>query len=130
MTPGEMVQAYLQLRNKKDAIKGEAEQKTKLIDAALDKLETAMQKQMEALGVNSLKSEHGTVFVTTTDYASVADWDAVLDFIQKGHFNLLNKAVNKIAVREYIEQTKTVPPGVNYGTKVGLNVRKPSASAE
>jgi len=33
-------------------------------------------------------------------------------------------------VRGYIEQNKVVPPGVNYGTKLEVNVRKPTAKAE
>jgi hypothetical protein len=37
--------------------------------------------------------------------------------------------VSKIAVRQYIEQTKQVPPGVKYTTRLEINVRKPGAEA-
>jgi hypothetical protein len=61
----------------------------------------------------------------------VENWDAVLDFIKDtGSFDMLNKAVNKTAVHGYIEQNKTVPPGVNYGTRVDVNIRKPAAKVE
>jgi hypothetical protein len=43
---------------------------------------------------------------------------------------MLEKRVSKTAVRAYIDQTKSVPPGVNYGTKLEVNIRKPGAKIE
>ena len=40
-------------------------------------------------------------------------------------FDMLEKRVSKTAVRGYIEKNKTVPSGVNYGTRIDVNVRKP-----
>jgi hypothetical protein len=45
-------------------------------------------------------------------------------------YDLLEKRVSKVAVRGYIDQTKAVPPGVNYGTRLDVNIRKPTASVE
>jgi hypothetical protein len=41
---------------------------------------------------------------------------------------MLEKRVSKIAVRGYIESNKAVPPGVTYGTKLEVNIRKPGAA--
>ena len=83
------------------------------------------------MGVSSFKTKHGTAFLTTTDYANVAEWDAVLDFIRTQEaFDLLEKRVSKIAVRGYIEANKAVPPGITYGTKLEVNIRKPVARVE
>jgi hypothetical protein len=61
----------------------------------------------------------------------VGDWDHVLDFIRTNEaYDMLEKRVSKMAVRGYIEQTKAVPPGINYGTKLEVSVRKPGAKAE
>jgi hypothetical protein len=61
----------------------------------------------------------------------VADWDAMLSFVKENEaYDLFEKRVSKVAVRGYIEQTKTVPPGVNYGTRLDVNIRKPTASVE
>jgi hypothetical protein len=43
---------------------------------------------------------------------------------------MLEKRVSKTAVRGYIDQQKAVPPGINYGTKLEVNVRKPAAGSE
>jgi hypothetical protein len=86
---------------------------------------------MDKQGLTSVKSKYGTAFLTTTDYANVEKWDAVLEFVkQHSAYDLLEKRVSKIAVRGYIEQYKAVPPGVTYGTKLEVNIRKPTAKAE
>jgi hypothetical protein len=43
---------------------------------------------------------------------------------------MLEKRISKIAVRGYIEANKAVPPGVNYGTKLEINIRKPATRVE
>jgi hypothetical protein len=52
----------------------------------------------------------------------------VLRFIREEEaFDMLEKRINKTAVRGYIESRKEVPPGVKYGTKLDINIRKPTA---
>ena len=78
-----------------------------------------------------METKHGTAFLTTTDFATVADWDAMLTFVRENDaYDMLEKRVSKTAVRGYIEQTKTVPPGVNYGTRLDVNIRKPTTTVE
>ena len=45
-------------------------------------------------------------------------------------FDMLEKRVSKTAVRAYIDMHNTVPAGVNFGTKLGVNVRKPTTKEE
>lgn len=127
----DVVAAYMKLRKAKDDLEKSIEEQVKVIEAKMTKMESWIKEQADAQGVTSFKTKHGTAFLSTTDYATVADWDSVLAFIQEqGAFEMLNKAVNKVAVREYIQANKVVPPGVNYGTKIGVNIRKPTAKAE
>jgi hypothetical protein len=127
----EVVTAYMKLRAQKDALETQIESKVKEIKGKMDKMEAWLKVQMDAEGLTSVKSDAGTAFLTTTDYATVESWDATLQFIREHDaFDLLNKAVNKTAVRAYIEQNKAVPPGVNYGTRLEVSVRKPRAKVE
>lgn len=127
ITVDDVVAAYIKLREKKAQIKAEAEQKAGEITAKMDKLEKWVKEQADAQGVTSFKTKHGTAFLTTTDYANVADWDAILAFVRENEaFDMFEKRISKTAVRGYIEQTKAVPPGVNYGTRIEVNVRKPT----
>lgn len=127
----QVIAAYMTLRSKKDAIEGEVKTKVADIKAKMEKLESWIKTQADAQGVTSFKTKHGTAFLTTTDYANVGDWDAVLEFIKTNDaFEMLEKRVSKTAVRNYVENDKFVPPGVNYGTKLEVNVRKPTTRVD
>lgn len=127
----DVIATYMKLRDQKAAIEGEVKDRVSTIKAKMEKLEAWIKEKADAEGVTSFKTKHGTAFLTTTDYANVADWDAVLTFIQEhSAYDMLEKRVSKTAVRGYIEQEKAVPPGINYGTKLEVNVRKPAAGSE
>lgn len=128
---GDVIRTYMKLRDQKAAIEARVKDEVSTLKAKMEKLEAYLKAQMDAQGLTSFKSDYGTAFLTTTDYANVADWDAVLDFIRGNEaYDMLEKRVSKIAVRGYIEQSKAVPPGINYGTKLEVNIRKPDAKAE
>ena len=94
------------------------------------KLEMWIQTKSDETGVKSFKTDEGTAFMTTSDYASVADWDSVLEFVRQNEaWDMLTRGVNKTAIRSYIDETQAIPPGVNFGTKVGVSVRSPSKRA-
>lgn len=127
----QVIAAYMKLRANKDAIEGEVKTKVADIKAKMEKLEAWIKTQADEQGVTSFKTKHGTAFLTTTDYANVGDWDAVLEFIKtNGAFEMLEKRISKIAVRNYVENDKFVPPGVNYGTKLEVNIRKPTTRVD
>jgi hypothetical protein len=131
VTVDEVVSAYIKLRLKKEQMEAEVKAETKKIVEKMDKFEAWLKEQADAQGVTSFKTKHGTAFLKTTDYANVENWDAALAFVLENNaFDLLNKAVSKVAVRGYIEANKAVPPGVNYGTKIEVEVRKPATRVE
>ncbi len=131
VTVDEVVAAYIKLRAKKDAMEAETKAEVKKIVEKMDKFEGWLKQQADAQGVTSFKTKHGTAFLKTTDYANVENWDAAFNFIlQNQAYDLLNKAVSKVAVRGYIDANKAVPPGVNYGTKIEVEVRKPTTRVE
>ena len=128
---GDVIRTYMKLRDQKAAIEGEVKERVADLKAKMEKLEAFLKTQMDAQGLTSFKSDYGTAFLTTTDYANVAEWDEVLKFIRDNEaYDLLEKRVSKIAVRGYIEANKAVPPGITYGTKLEVNIRKPGAKAE
>ena len=131
LTVDQVIEAYLKYRNKKEALEAEIKDQVKELKDKMAKLEAWIKTKADAEGVTSFKTAHGTAFVTTNDYANVADWDAVLSFVKENEaYDMLEKRVSKNAVRGYIEQNKTVPSGVNYGTRIDVNVRKPANKVE
>ena len=131
LTTDKVIATYLKLRGQKEAIESEAKEKVADIKANLLKLEAWLKDKMDADGETSKKTAFGTAFITTTDFAQVGDWDAVLNFIKNNEaWDMLEKRVSKTAVRGYIEHNKAVPDGVNYGTRIDVNVRKPVNKAD
>jgi hypothetical protein len=127
----QVISAYLKLRHQKDAVENAAKQEVQVIKDKMAKLESWLLTQANEQSVTSFKTKSGTAFVTTTDYANVADWDAVLSYVKTNEaFDMLERRVSKIAVRGYIESKGAVPAGVNYGTKIEINVRKPTARVD
>lgn len=126
-----VVAAYMKLREKKKAIEAKAEEEVSEIKKKMEKFEVWIREKANEEGVTSFKTRSGTAFLTTTDYANVADWDAVLDFIKTNQaFDMLERRISKTAVRSYIDTHKQVPAGVDYGTRLTVNVRKPTTKAE
>jgi len=131
LTVDEVIQAYLKYRHQKEAIEAETKEKVKGIKDKMLKLEAWIKEKADADGVTSFKTGHGTAFLTTNDFANVADWDQVLNFVKENEaYDMLEKRVSKNAVRGYIEQNKAVPSGVNYGTRIDVNIRKPVNKVE
>lgn len=131
LTVEQVVGTYMKLRRKKEALENQVKEDLADIKAKMTKLESWLMQKADEDGVTSFKTAAGTAFISTTDFANVADWDAVLTFI-KNHeaFDMLEKRVSKTAVRAYMDETGEVPPGITYGSKVGINVRKPTGGDE
>ena len=131
LTVDQVVAAYIKLRDKKASLEAVVKEQTEELVAQMTKLEAWLREQASAQGVTSFKTPHGTAFLTTVDYAQVADWDAVLDFVRKNDaYDMLERRVSKRAVRAYIDENKAVPDGITYGTRLEVNVRRPTVKAE
>lgn len=128
VTVDAVIKKYMELRVEKEAIEADVKARVDTIKTSMEKLEAWLKLKLDADGLTSFKTDHGTAFLTTTDFANVEDWDAVLRFIREEEaFDMLEKRISKTAVRAYIDATKEVPPGVKYGTKLDINIRKPTA---
>jgi hypothetical protein len=131
LTIDKVVEKYVALRDKKAQLENETKDKVREIKEKMLVLDAYIREKAEEQGVTSFKTNHGTAYVTTTDFAAVADWDAVLQFIKDNEaFDLLERRVSKSAVRGYLEETKEVPAGINYGTKITVGVRRPTSKEE
>src|ERR1035437_2440311 len=77
-------------------------------------------------GEQSVKIENGNMtYFTSQSSVKVGNWDEALAFIQSTQaWQLLNHAVSKTAVQEYIEANNTPPPGVSYEARKILAWRR------
>lgn len=126
-TVEQAVSLYRRLEEIKDRIENEAKLKTDEVKAKMQVLENWLSQKALADGAESYRTNSGTVFWQNTPYCSVADWEAAFNYIaSQGKWHLLTKGVSKNAVTDELKETGVVPPGLNYGTKRTMHVRKPS----
>jgi len=131
VTVDQVIATYMKLRDKKSQIEAETKEKVKQVKASMEKLEAWIKEKADQDGVTSFKTKHGTAFLTTTDFAGVENWDDVIEFIKiNDAYDMLEKRVSKTAVRGYIKSKNEVPPGINYGTRLDVNVRKPTVTGD
>ena len=124
---GDVVKKYIALRDKRDAIMREAKEKCAKLDEHLDKIEGKVMGVLDSLGLESVRTDAGTAYVSERTSATVADWDVTLDHIRENElWHMLEKRVNKKAVDEYKAENNDLPPGVNYRVVRALNVRRSS----
>lgn len=125
----DVVAAFMKLRADKDRIELKAKAEVALLKESMNKIEVWLLSEMEKQGLTSVKTKAGTAFKTMSDFASVADFDALLEFVRDNDaWHLLERRVKKEAVKSYIENGEPVPPGVNYGQRVDIGFRKPTAA--
>ena len=122
---------YIELRDRKAAIKRAADEETAKLDILQDKIEDKIKEIMHANGVTSVKTAHGTAYIAYRESATVADWDVLLGFIKKSEaWDLLERRVSKSAVKDRMEEDRNgqyqhePPPGVNFVRIEGVNVRR------
>lgn len=120
-----IIKKYVELRDAIDAVNAEAKKKVAALEEAQETIASVLMKLAKEQGVTSFKTESGTAFVSTKDHVGISDWNRTIEYIEQNKaWNLLNKAVNKTAVKEYIAQHEIPPPGVNYTVMQEIQVRR------
>lgn len=120
MNTEELVAAYVEMRDAKDALKREQADALKPFDSMLDRLEGELLRALVAAGGESIKTPAGTAYKSRWTKARVADWSAVVDYaVQNQRFDLFERRVSKAIVEE-IGQV----PGVEVDSGISVNVRR------
>ncbi len=123
----DVIRTYVQLRDQKSDLEKALNEQLDPIKKQLEKLASYLLRELPEQGASSFKTEGGTAFITTREWATVKDWEATLQYIRENDaYDLLERRVSKIAVRTLVDGG-TPPPGVNYGTKLGVNIRRPNS---
>jgi len=125
MKLSELVEKYIELRDKKAQLKHAYDEKASKIDAVLDQIEGTLLKAFDAAGMDSAKTPAGTAYTSTKTTASVADKDSFMDFVKaKSEWHLLETRCSKTAVEQFKEVNGELPPGVNWREERVVNIRR------
>lgn len=121
----EVLLKYIELRDESDKIKADAKATVAKLDQQMGVIEAYLLNEFNNSGGTSISCDTATAFKKTTDFANVGDWNLTLDFIKaNGMWQMLKKDVNKTAVKEFIDANGVPPPGVSWGSKIEVQVRR------
>ena len=119
------VMQYVAVR---DAIKAMKDKHEKELEPMVDiqnVLTGIIQQCLEAAGAESIKTSEGTAYTTTRYNASLADPAAFMQFVRDtNNFDLMDRKANAPAVRDYVAEHGTLPPGVNLSSISTIGVRR------
>lgn len=123
---GELMTLYIKLRDRIDeetkAFKKLMGQKAEL----LAQLEGVLMERLNERGTQSTSSQDAVAFIETATFCGVADWDSLIGYIMnEEQTQFLNHAVNKSAVKEYMEANDgELPPGVKWTEEKQIKIRR------
>ncbi len=118
---------YIRLRDLKAEMKEKFEEQLKPVTETMTMLEDELKQALNAVNVSNMKTDAGTVSLTSKASASAADINAFWTWvITQGAFDMLDKKPNVTAITEYVKQHGVAPPGVNYSVYQGIGVRRKS----
>ena len=93
-----------------------------------DTVKTAIKDEMLRLGVKSVRTDGGTISLSTKTRYNTDDWDAFKEFIKENDaLELLEKRISQSNMATFLEENSgKVPAGLNSFTEYAVSVRKPS----
>lgn len=91
-------------------------------------VKVALKDQMLALGVSSVRTDQGTVVLSTKTRFNTNDWDSFKQFILAHEaVDLLEKRIAQGNMATFLEENPgLVPPGLNSHSEYAISVRKPT----
>ena len=104
------------------------ETEVEAIKAQQEAVKVALKDQMLALGVSSVRTDQGTVVLSTKTRYNTQDWDSFKTFVlQHEAVDLLEKRIAQTNMATFLEDNPgLVPPGLNSLTEYAISVRKPT----
>lgn len=124
-TVDEVVKGYIKLRDRKNSMKKDHTDELRPINDKMMLLENWLLRDLQTRKVESQKTAEGTAFISTVAVATVKDRGALFEFVKKNEmWDLLENRVSKSVVRDYLEETGEVIPGVNYQETQVVRIRR------
>ena len=91
-------------------------------------MKSALKDQMLKLGIASVRTDSGTVTLSTKTRYNTSDWDSFKEFVkQHDALDLFEKRIAQTNMGTFLEDNPgAVPAGLNTVTEYSISVRKPT----
>lgn len=126
MTTEQQALVAIYVRQKRLDIEQQMERAVAPLKGVQEQIEAAFLAAMNSSGETNRSGTGWRATITTRDNASMPDAGAFYNFLsQTGRFDMLQKRLSASVVREYFDETKQLPPGVQLSpTRVVTFYRK------
>jgi len=123
-----LARVYLKIRSRIQQLTQEYESQSEELKAQQDEIKTALKDQLMALGSKSVKTDQGTVILTTKTRYFTQDWDAFKTFVtEHDALDLFERRIHQSNMAKFLEENPAlVPPGLNSDKEYDVSVRKPT----
>lgn len=127
MNTQELIDRYIQIRDKKTELSEKQKADMARINNALGKIETMLMEQMEDIGSESIKTPAGTCYRSMRTSVKVEDRDTFLNYARENDaWDLLEFRAAKKDVEVFLEEHQDIPPGLSIRRDAMVGVRRPS----
>lgn len=121
MTLGEKIDKLFELREKRDMINT----MLKDVNKELDLRKNDIIAEMEFEDCKSFKAEKAIASITLGFYPSIEDLETFAIWVVKNNkFEMMTRSCSKAAIKEMLDKTNKLPPGVVTHTEPKLNLRR------
>ena len=123
-----LAKVYRKMAAKIQELTSEYDAAVEEIKRQQDAVKTALKDQMLVMGVSSVRTDNGTVVLSTKTRYNTQDWDSFKEFIKEHDaLDLLEKRIAQTNMGTFLEENPgVVPPGLNSMTEYAISVRKPT----
>jgi len=121
-----LVAAYIKIRDARDEIKREAEEKVQELQSELDVIGKTLLEQFKEAGIDSAKTPFGTAYRTVRSRYWTNDWESMHEFIvENDALDLLEKRLHQSNMKQFLEENPDLlPKGLNVDSEYSIVVRR------
>ena len=123
-----LAKVYRKIYTKVNELTVQYESQLEELKAQQEEIKNAMKDQMVALGLQSVKTDEGTIILSQKTRYYTDDWDSFKTFaVEHDALDLFEKRIAQKNMAMFLEENPGVVPfGLNSMSEVSVSVRKPS----
>ena len=123
-----LAKVYRKMQSRIQELTAQYENEVEDIKRQQEAVKIALKDQMLKLGVSSVRTDQGTVVLSTKTRYNTQDWDSFKEFIKEHDaLDLLEKRIAQTNMATFLsENPSLVPAGLNSMTEYAISVRKPT----
>ena len=121
-----LTKIYLRIRDARDMLTAQYKKEFAELEEQMALIESEMLDTCKSMGVESMRTPHGTIIRSVKSRYWTNDWDSMYTFIEEtSAFGLLEKRIHQTHMKEFLgENPDLYPKGMNVENTYTVVVRR------